>query len=211
MGIGGVEIARTICIWVVLAGEIGGGRGKRFGGVALSGGVADSQVVLEAEGEVAFGGDVEFFATSEGLGAGSGCASGESSNGCAFAASGDCADEGSGCCAAADVFAGARVFADALLLIASLNVGAFYGIAHAANADGAEIDGEGIVIADGGERSGRSAGDEHSAICAEDVSADASAIEVRGVGALDVGVDGLVGANGDFGSAGDGGALGYGG
>jgi hypothetical protein len=173
----------------------------------LSRGAFHFEAVLEAEGQVAFGGDAELFAAGERLSAGTGCASSERANGCAFAAAGDRADEGPGRSTAADVLAGSRVFADTLLLIAGLHVRTVDGVAYAVRANGAQINGEGVVIANGGELSAGTSRDKHVAIAAEHVFTDGSAIHVRGVSVLDVGVDGFVGADGDLGSARNCGAL----
>jgi hypothetical protein len=73
--------------------------------------------LLKSEGEVGFGWHIEFFAASEGLGTSSGGTSGESPDGCPFAAASNGADERPRDCAPADVFAGPLVFAYAFFLI----------------------------------------------------------------------------------------------
>ena len=174
---------------------------------ALPCGALEPDGLLEAEGQVGFGWYVELLATGKSLGSSAGGPAREGSDGRTFSAACEGTDERAGCCASADVLAGALVFTDTFFLIGGCDILAFHRIANAVDPYCAKINGQAVGIMDRGELGGRTFWNKNVAVAAKDVFAHGAAIHVGCVGILDIRVDGIIGSNGDFGSAGDGVAL----
>ena len=78
------------------------------------GGGADGDGVGELEADEGLGGDLDLLAAGDGVGAGADSAAGCCSDGCAFAAAEDAAEDGAYGCSAADFFGGVLAAAFAL-------------------------------------------------------------------------------------------------
>lgn len=156
--------------------------------------------MLQTECEVSFCRDFEFFAARESLRAGTGGTTREGTNGGTFASASNSSDEGSGSSASADVLAGSLILADAVFLISCRDVFTFYRVANTVNSDGAEIDGEAICIAYGGELCVRTSRDEYVSVGTDNVFTHGASVQVRGVGILHIGVDRFVCTDSDLSS-----------
>jgi hypothetical protein len=99
---------------------------------------SESKGVGQVEADEGFGGDLDLFASGDGVGSGTDATAGRGSDGCAFASAEDAAENGSDGCSAADLLGG---IGSAALALDAVGVGVD-GEFFAAAIDAGEFDGE---------------------------------------------------------------------
>ena len=97
-----------------VAGVVGSWCGCGRAVCGVFGGDADGDGVGEVEADEGLGGDLDLLAAGDGVGSGTDSSAGCCSDGCAFAAAEDAAEDGTYGCSAADFFGGVLAAAFAL-------------------------------------------------------------------------------------------------